>query len=164
MRRRLTIALLTIALAAAAGLLLRHYAVGTVRVAGSSMEETLMGGDLALVTRETGSPGRGDVVECRFPGRTGTYVKRIVALPGDSVVFSGGQLSINGEAVDEPYASSATEDYAVQLGEDEYLALGDNRQESYDSRMEDMGPIAREDILGRVRWILYPLNRFGPIQ
>ena len=92
MRRRLTIALLTIVLAAAAGLLLRHYAVGTVRVAGSSMEETLMGGDLALVTRETGSPGRGDVVECRFPGRTGTYVKRIVALPGDSVVFSDGQL------------------------------------------------------------------------
>lgn len=164
MRRRLTIALLTIALAAAAGLLLRHYTVGTVRVAGSSMEETLMGGDLALVTRETGSPGRGDVVECRFPGRTGTYVKRIVALPGDSVVFSGGQLSINGEAVDEPYASSATEDYAVQLGENEYLALGDNRQESYDSRMEDMGPIVREDILGQVRWILYPLNRFGPIQ
>ena len=164
MRRWLPKALLVIVLAAVAGLLLRQFAVGTVRVAGSSMKNTLLGGDLALVTRGSWSPERGDVVECRFPGRSGTYIKRIVALPGDSVAFKGGQLSINGEVVDEPYTSSVTEDYAVQLEEGEYLALGDNRAESYDSRMEDMGPISREDILGRVRWILYPMNRFGPIK
>ena len=50
------------------------------------------------------------------------------------------------------------------LGADEYLALGDNRAESYDSRMADMGPISKSDILGRARWILLPLGRFGPIR
>ncbi len=166
LRRALAI-LLVILLAAGAGLALKRFAFGTIRVAGSSMEDTLRGGDVALVTRwdyASRDPERGDVVECRFPDRSDTYVKRIVALPGDEVVFSGGALSINGEQVDEPYLSTPTDDYAVTLGPDEYLALGDNRAESYDSRMADMGPISEPDILGRARWILLPLNRFGPIR
>ena len=104
------------------------------------------------------------MVQCRFPGRENTYIKRIIGLPGDEIAFTGGKLTVNGAPVDEPYLSSPTDDYAVRLGEDQYLALGDNRAESYDSRMADMGPIRRADILGRVRWILFPLSRFGPIQ
>ena len=167
MKKRLLAVLLVLAIAIGAGLLLRRYGVGTVRVAGISMQETLRSGDITLVTRFdylSDGPDRGDVVECRFPGREDTYVKRIVALPGDTVAFEGGRLILNGEAVEEPYTAGVTGDYAIKLGEDEYLALGDNREESYDSRMEDMGPVSRGDLLGRVRWILFPLNRFGPIQ
>lgn len=162
--RRALVAAAAVMLAVALGLLLRQYAFGLVRVAGTSMEDTLLSGDLTLATRFDGGIQRGDVVECRFPGRADTYVKRIIALPGDSVAFSDGRLLLNGEAVDEPYVSSQTEDYALELGEDEYLALGDNRLDSYDSRMDDMGPVSRGDILGRIRWIIYPLGRFGPIQ
>ena len=165
--RRWPLAVMAVLLAAGAGLVLRLCVFGTVRVAGASMRDTLQSGDLALVTRleyTSRDPGRGDVVQCRFPGRSDTYVKRIVGLPGDDVVFLGGMLTVNGSPVSEPYLSTATEDYAVTLGEDEYLALGDNRADSYDSRMADMGPIGRADILGRVRWILFPLSRFGPIQ
>lgn len=157
---------LVVAVAAGAGLLLRRWAFGTVRVAGVSMRETLQNGDVVLVTRLDAAlhpPCRGDVVECRFPGRADTYVKRVIGLPGERIAFMDGQLTVDGAPVDEPYASSATEDYAVTLGEDEYLALGDNRAESYDGRMDDMGPIHAADILGRARWILYPLGRFGPI-
>lgn len=162
--KRVLIALAAVLLAAALGLVLRRCAFGLVRVAGTSMEQTLLDGDVTLATRFDGEIHRGDVVECRFPGRADTYVKRIVAIPGDRVAFADGQLLLNGEAIEEPYMSSANGDYAVDLGEDEYLALGDNRLDSYDSRMEDMGPISRGDILGRIRWIVYPLSRFGPIQ
>ena len=60
--------------------------------------------------------------------------------------------------------SSPTGDYSVRLGEDEYLLLGDNRMDSYDGRMADMGPVGRDGLLGRVRWILWPLDRFGPVK
>lgn len=166
-RRRLILAAVIVLLAALAGLALRHFVFGVVRVAGASMRDTLVGGDVVLVTRldyRGREPARGDVVECRFPSRADTYLKRVIALPGDEVAFVGGQLQINGERVDEPYLSTPTGDFAASLGEDEYLALGDNRADSYDSRMADMGPISREDILGRARWIILPLSRFGPIQ
>ena len=60
----------------------------TVRIEGTSMVDTLRGGDLALVTRfdyRIGAPERGDIVECSFPGRSGTYIKRVIGLPGDTV-------------------------------------------------------------------------------
>ena len=147
-------------------LMLRHWVVGTVRIAGNSMNDTLVSGDVVLIERfayRGASPERGDVVECRFPGRADTYVKRVIGLPGDEVVFADNQLTVNGQPVREPYVSSATEDYAILLPEDAYLVLGDNRAVSYDSRMEDMGPIGADDFLGRARWILWPPARIGRI-
>ena len=166
-RTRILAAALIVLAAAGAGLWLRGHAFSLVRVAGGSMERTLRNGDLALVTRAdfaSDPPRRGDVVQCRFPGRPGAYIKRVIGLPGDRVAFSGGRLWLNGVRTEEPYVLTPTDDYAIELGEDEYLVLGDNRAESYDSRMDDMGPLGRADLLGRVRWILLPLDRFGPIQ
>ena len=161
-------ALLALALAAALGLALRHWGVGLIRVAGSSMSDTLVSGDIVLATRfdyaRGGVPSRGDVVECRFPGRADTYVKRVIGVPGDEVVFQNGALALNGRSVAEPYVSSPTEDYAILLGADQYLVLGDNRAESYDSRMPDMGPLGADAFLGRVRWIVWPPNRIGPVE
>ena len=156
------------AVALALGLLARRWAVGTVRISGTSMRDTLRGGDVALVTRFDyavgNTPRRGDVVECRFPGRGDTYVKRVIGLPGEEISFFGGALTVNGQVVREDYVSSPTGEYAVLLGEDEYLVLGDNRAESYDSRMADMGPIGAEAFVGRVRFILWPIGRIGPVQ
>ncbi len=168
MRRRALFALVALAVALALGLCVRRFGVSAVRVAGASMRDTLCGGDVALVTRFDylggRTPGRGEVVECRFPGRSDAYIKRVVALPGDAVRFSGGRLTLNGVETDEPYVSSPTDDYGITLGGDEYLALGDNRAESYDSRMADMGPVNADAFLGRVRWIIWPLDRIGPVR
>ena len=144
-------------------ILLRLFVFHLVRIEGSSMEDTLCSGEIALVTRLDyrfgGTPARGDIVECRFPGRVDTYVKRVVGLPGETVEIRGGKTFIDGVALNEPYVFSIPEDYSISLGEDEYLVLGDNRSESYDSRAEDMGPIAVEDMLGRVRLCVWPLHR-----
>ena len=152
----------------ALGLCLRRWVVGTVRVAGASMRQTLMADDVALITRfdyrPDRKPRRGDVVQCTFPGRSDTYIKRVIGLPGEAIRFSEGVLTVDGVPVEEPYVSTLTGDYQIRLGEGEYLVLGDNRAESYDSRMEDMGPVGADAFLGRVRFILWPINRIGPVQ
>lgn len=163
MKRLLKVALL-LAVAVALGLLARRWMATPVRIAGSSMEDTLLSGDVALVARLYGDARRGDVVQCRFPGRDGTYVKRVIGLPGDVVEFRDGALTVNGRPVSEPYVSSPTEDMRATLGADEFFVLGDNRAESYDSRAEDMGCVRGDDLLGRVCWILWPLNRVGPVE
>jgi len=164
---RLFGALLVIALAAGLGLAARQW-FGIVRISGTSMNDTLQDGDLVLFTRFDyrfgGLPGFGQVVECRSPGRADTYVKRVIGLPGQSVALRGGTLTIDGRAVSEPYVSSEAEDYEIRLGEDAYLLLGDNRAESYDSRMADMGTVDRTALLGRARLILWPPERFGAVE
>ena len=142
--------------------LLRLFVFHLVRIQGSSMEDTLCSGEIALVTsfdyRFGAKPARGDVVECRFPGRVDTYVKRVIGLPGETVELREGKTYIDGAAVSEPYVFSIAEDYSISLGENAYLVLGDNRCESYDSRAADMGPIGKEDSLGRVRLCVWPLH------
>lgn len=157
-------AALIVALTVALGLLARTHLVSTVRIEGTSMESTLQSGDVALVWKPMRNPKRGDVVWCVFPQRDGTYVKRLVGLPGDTLEYTDGALLQNGRPVSEPYVSSGTEDFAVVLNDDEYYALGDNRAESYDSRAEDMGTLHRDDLLGKVVWILWPPSRFGPVE
>lgn len=166
MKRLLTF-LAVLVLAVGTGFAARTYLASPVRIAGSSMENTLLSGDVALVTRFHPlfkEPARGDVVQCTFPSRDATYIKRLIGLPGDVIECSGGILTINSRPVSEPYAASPTGDFRVELGMNEYFVLGDNRAKSYDSRAEDMGCISRQDLLGRVQWILWPLNRFGPVQ
>lgn len=165
--RRWLGALLALAVAAALGIALRLWGVGLVRISGASMNNTLKSGDVVLVTRFDYRSGRtpdfGDVVECRFPGREDTYIKRVAGLPGDSVAFSRGFMTRNGEAVSEPYVSSVTDDYEITLADDQYLLLGDNRAESYDSRMPDMGAVGADAFSGRARWIVWPPDRIGGV-
>ena len=139
-------------------LVLRLTVFHTLRIEGTSMESTLRSGDIALVTRISSVPERFDLLECRFPGRSGTYVKRLIGLPGESIELRGGITYVNGEAIPEPYLTSLPEDFSITLGEDQYLMLGDNRAESYDSREADMGPVSRADISGQVRFVLWPLH------
>ena len=140
--------------------LIRLFVVHTVRIEGSSMDDTLKSGEVALVNcfeyRFGGTPDRGDIVECAFPDRSGTYVKRVIGLPGETVEIRDGLTYINGEYYPEDYITSISGDYSVVLGADEYLVLGDNRAESHDSRSEDMGLLKKENFLGRVCLVLSP--------
>ena len=160
--KRLLKAVAVLAVAVIVCILIRTFVFHTSRVEGSSMEATLQSGDIVLITRFDyrfgQTPSRGDIVECRFPGRSGVYIKRVIGLPGDEVVYQDGHGYINGSALSEPYATGPFEDYSAVLGEDEYLVLGDNRGESYDSRAEDMGFLSADCFLGRVRCVLWPFR------
>ncbi len=168
-----------LALAAAIALALQAFAFQVVRVKGSSMEGTLHDGEILLVSRACafhwGEIARGDIILCRYPGhflsglslnagteivRHDVFVKRLVALPGDTVEIRGGHLYVNGERIADPERmGSVPRDYSLtRLGENEYFVMGDHRFASLDSRSEGIGPIGREMIMGRAEWVIWPLG------
>lgn len=129
------------------------FVITFVRVDGASMEPTLARGALVVVRREVRDYPRGAIVGLHLP--TGKLVKRIIALPGESVAIEEGEVVIGGLIAREPYINSPTEgQFEFRLKEDEYLVLGDNRSDSVDSRA--FGPVHRREIIGRVRAVIWP--------
>lgn len=142
-------------------LLLRRFVCMLVRVKGKSMMDTLHNGDFMLALRYGlfGRIRRFDVVICRYPGRKGHFVKRVVGLPGERISMEEGALYINGAEVTEdfPLRRSLRGFDERTLGPDEYFVMGDNRPCSSDSRR--VGPIHRRAILARVCCVFLPLRR-----
>lgn len=131
----------------------------TIRMIGVSMEPGLENGQKVLINRYAyllTSPKEGDVVAFLPNGNENShyYVKRVVACPGDTVQIIDGRLYVNGLQVDEEaYDKMATAGIAenpIILGSDEYFVLGDNRNNSEDSRSANIGPIKGKDIIGKV--------------
>ncbi len=142
-------------------------------VSGSSMEPTLRAGDRALVNRlvyHIRKPKAGDLVVFRPANKQNAQysVKRLVAGPGDQVYISGGKLYVNNSAFRRGgisfnginYAGSLAE--KLQLGEDQYLVMGDNFNNSEDSRYASIGLLSRSDFVGKV-WFDSNLHHFGPV-
>ena len=85
-------------------------------------------------------------------------IKRVIGLPGESVMYEDGKLYINGKYVEDSYSLSETKDFEnIVLKEDEYFVLGDNREVSKDSRM--IGPVKKEQILGKTRLVIFPFTK-----
>ncbi|MEZ3427839.1 MAG: signal peptidase I [Lachnospiraceae bacterium] len=136
------------------------YAVGmSTSMIGVSMEPELYNGQRVLINRYAylmSSPKVGDVIVFLPNGNHNShyYIKRVVAVPGDTVQIIGGRLYVNGEQiVDERYdkmAEAGIAENPLLLGTDEYFVLGDNRNSSEDSRSANIGPVRSSDILGRV--------------
>jgi len=110
-------------------------------------------------------PQRGDIVVFKYPNDTKQYfIKRVIGLPGERVKIENNQVYINGTKLNEPYLAPGTETVLplrgygdVELGSDEYFLLGDNRNESLDSRI--FGPVKSDLLVGRT-WIRgWPFNR-----
>ena len=139
--------------------------------AGDSMKPALVNGDRVLVDRliyAVGSPRRGDIVAFKPNGNEETYysVKRIVAVPGETLQIRDGSVYINGaETTEHVFAedieSGGEASKPVTLGENEYFVLGDNHASSDDSRKADIGSVQLDDIYGKVWFVISPGERFG---
>ena len=132
-------------------------------VPSASMEPTLLEGDY-LVTLNEPRYERGDVVVVRDPEDPRAYVvKRIVAMPGDTVGVSEGALYIKGAYVSEPYVLEPAqyELAPVRAPDGEVILLGDNRNNSHDSHLWKHKSLPITDIIGCVRFIYYPYDRAG---
>ena len=166
---------------------IRSFLFQIIRVDGHSMYSTLLNNERLFVTIpdvRLGGVERGDIVICRYPNRGITnFVKRAVAVPGDTIYRECGVTHVvyqttdeNGETVtvdemlDERYSLyfplGSSDDYeAYTLGEDEYFVVGDNRYNSHDSRDwndsdpgRDVGPITKDMIMGKVQCVVWPLS------
>ena len=140
-------------------------------VQGSSMEATLSNGDQLIVDKISyrfRDPKRYDIIVFPFRYEDNTfYIKRIIGLPGETIQIDGeGNIWVNGEILEESYGRERIRDPGlaaepITLGEDEYFVMGDNRNNSSDSRVEAVGNIHRNEIIGRAFIRIWPLSKFG---
>jgi signal peptidase I len=136
--------------------LIVNAATGRFRIDGSSMEPNLHDGEYVLIDKVSyllHAPERGDVIVFVRPG-VPDYIKRVIGLPGDTVEVRGGQVVVNGVMLEEPYITQAiqSDQAARQIESGRYFVMGDNRNNSSDSRSFGTVPLA--DIVGRA-WVVY---------
>ena len=141
-----------------------------VSMIGGSMSPALDNGDVTLVNRivyDMSSPRRGDVIAFYPNGNEEShcYIKRVVGLPGETVEVKKGKVLIDGEPLKENYKVTTVKELGrleepITLGENEFFVLGDNRENSEDSRYTNVGNVKRSDIVGRV-WFVTSGEHFG---
>ena len=168
--------------------LITNFLFTLIKVDGHSMDTTLSDGERLFVsvldTRFADSVPRNSVVICHYPNRGRTYfVKRCVAVPGDTLYREGGVTYVEYQTTAEDGTTQYVRESlgATQgsfdnygpyvLGEDEYFMVGDNRNNSHDSRnwndaytQDDVGPITKDMIVGRVRCVFWPLNAIRTVE
>lgn len=142
-----------------------------VKNSGDSMRPAVLDGDIVLVNRmiyDASKPKRGDIIVFKPNGNENarSYIKRIIGLPGETVQIKDGEIYIDGEKLEEKYETTAIEDARtaseeITLDGDEYFVLGDNRRNSEDSRMADIGNVKRSEIEGKAWFVLSTKGNFG---
>lgn len=164
---------LVLALLFAGAVLLLNYVGQRVSVEGSSMQPSLVEGDQLLVNKisyRLGEPERCDIVVFRLKDDPGTYyIKRIIGMPGETIQLINGEIYIDGQCMQEDYGLEPIQDAGmaaepVTLGADEYFVLGDNRNDSRDSRSQELGPIKREQLMGKIFIRIWPFSEWGYVR
>ena len=142
------------------------FAFRVVGVDGDSMKNTLHDGDWVAVSGVTMKFERGDIVVVTQPWeRNVPIIKRVIGVEGDTVYidFSSGKVYINDKEIYEPYIAEQTHlqydiEFPVTVGKDEVFVMGDNRNDSLDSRSSKIGMIDVNYILGKAVFKLYPFD------
>ena len=145
-------------------LLFKRYIVSPIRVNGQSMYPTLKNADM-MILNETSyyfkDIKRFDIVV--VDAKDELIIKRVIALPGETISYKDNTLYINGKKVEEKYSYGITDDFeSVKLKKDEYFVMGDNRQNSLDSRY--FGPFKKKYIRGKTTVIFLPFDRMGKVK
>ena len=152
-------------------LIITNFVASHTKVEGNSMESTLENGDDIIVEKFsyiTSDPERYDIIVFR-ESESVNYIKRVIALPGETIQITEGKIYINERAVFDAYGNAKMEDGGIaekpiKLGQDEYFVLGDNRNASKDSRDKAVGVIKRDQIIGKAWLRGLPFDNFGKLK
>lgn len=136
-----------------------------------SMNPTLAAGDTLLINRaayKIGTPKRGDIIAYKLSDdeKASTHIKRVIGLPGETVQIIDGQILIDGETYQEEInfpviQNPGMAETSVTLKSGEFFVLGDNRNNSEDSRFVDVGNIKKKNIIGKLWFVVSPADKFG---
>ncbi|MBC5997431.1 signal peptidase I [Romboutsia ilealis] len=142
-------------------------------VSGESMYPTLNNKDYLILNRlsyKFGDIKRGDIIVFKTDlkqdnGKEKDLIKRVIATEGDHLVIKDSQVYLNDKLIEEPYIDNSytSGDIDIVIPDGEVFVMGDNRENSKDSRSEDVGLVNESDILGEVMIRLLPLNKVGPV-
>ncbi len=160
---------LLVFIAAILGYAVVSFGFQTVHMVGPSMEPTLMNGDTLLLVKP-GAVKRFDIVAIKKMDTDQYFeIKRVIGLPGETVRISNGSIYINGEKLEtdlyqDRIRSGGVAQSELELGENEYFVLGDNVNNSEDSRFGNIGNIGKSEIVGRVRYVIAPAKRRGKVK
>lgn len=161
--------IVTILAAFVIAMLIKSFIFTIALVDGESMMPTLNNGDRLVVWRLGYQPQRGDIIVLQQAGKK-PYIKRIIAVEGDTVDidFNLHTVKVNGEILDEnyilePIARSGDMIFPLTVDKDCVFVLGDNRNNSTDSRFSSVGQVMDEDIMGKATIRLFPFTDFGSV-
>jgi len=142
-------------------------------VSGESMYPTLNDRDYLILNRmayKFGDIDRGDIIVFKTDlkqdnGKEKDLIKRVIAIPGDHLVIKDSKVYINGEVQDEPYIHNeyTSGDIDIVIPDNDVFVMGDNRENSRDSRSSDVGLVNKSDIIGEVMIRLFPFNKIGTV-
>lgn len=157
-----------------AAYLIVTYVGQRTQVSGSSMETTLSDGDHLIVDKISyrfEDPERFDIIVFPYQYDTDTYyIKRIIGMPGETVqIDDSGNIYVDGELLEEAYGREVIQNPGrandpILLGDDEYFVMGDNRNNSSDSRDPVVGNIHRDEFIGKAWMRIWPLDKLGMIK
>ena len=142
-----------------------------VSMVGDSMSPQLKNGDVTLINRlvyDARKPKRGEIIAFKPNGNENShyYIKRVIGLPGETIEYKDGRLWIDGEVLEEEYETTEIVELGllkdeIKLDGDEYFVLGDDRENSEDSRVANIGNVKRNEIAGKVWFVVSPMKHFG---
>ncbi len=171
MKKELLDWVISIVVALAVALFIRQFIFTLVRVDGPSMLPTLHHNDTLYVNRFMYTPEEGDIIIFRPPNSPDTpYVKRVIATEGQEVIIDAREHKVYVDGVElvedyisEDLVSAGTMKYPYVVPEDHVFVLGDNRNNSRDSRDASVGAVPRDNIIGKVVFRLLPVSDFGSV-
>jgi signal peptidase I len=142
-------------------------------VIGDSMEPNIHDGDYFILNKISyrfSEPERFDIVVFPYNNGQSNYIKRIIGLPGEKIeVKTDGQIYINDKVLDEQFGVEiiriiGDQPFPIIIPDNEYFVMGDNRNDSSDSRYQDVGTIPKADIIGKAGIRIWPLSDFGTVE
>lgn len=141
-------------------ILIKQFVMSPIIVNGESMMKTLHDKDVMILDRISYRVSDIDRFDIVVVDEGSEYIiKRVIGLPGEEVSCENGKLFVNGKEIKDSYGIGLTDDFVFEVPKGEYFVLGDNRENSMDSRY--FGSFKKEDILGKTKLVLFPLDRFG---
>ncbi len=159
----------TIIISLLAALLITTFALPTI-VYGTSMAPTLDTYDLLLINKllyKVQDPAYGDVVVFEFEPERKNMIKRVIGIEGDTVEINNGIVSVNGTELEEGYiydTDTSSRDLKIVVPKGKIFVLGDNRNDSRDSRSKEIGPVDKDIIIGKAYFRLFPFPKIGKIK
>jgi len=149
--------------------LIRTFIMTPVRVNGISMQPTLKEGEILILNKTKRNYNRFDVVVVTL--NNSKIIKRVIGLPGEVISYRDCQLYINGAPVEDFITECITDDFSLEnlysyltIPADHYFVMGDNRDESSDSRDIRIGLLTKDQLEGTAVFRIYPFNRIGRVR